>query len=81
MPCQSCEQYVPIKVIGVLLEPDKAIEFKCNCSRVVGFTRSPQAQTYSPPSNWQPDDTPATQFELDSEKRVIYSDPSSIGSV
>jgi hypothetical protein len=78
IPCRSCERCVPIRVIRVLLEPDKAVQFKCNhCNQVVGFTtRSPQARTYSPP----PNHTPVTPFELDSAKRVVYGDPVSIGS-
>lgn len=82
IPCRRCGRHVPIKVIGLLLEPDKAIEFKCkHCSQVVGFTlRSPQTQTYSLSPNWQPDDNPPAPSELDSTKRVIYGDPVSVGS-
>ncbi|CUS09843.1 unnamed protein product [Tuber aestivum] len=78
IPCRRCERCVPIKVIGLLLEPDKATEFKCrHCSQVVGFTvRRPPTQTSSLPQN----DDPAAPFESGSSVRAIYNDPVSIGS-
>ncbi|PWW80140.1 hypothetical protein C7212DRAFT_273739 [Tuber magnatum] len=82
IPCWRCERYVPIKVIGLLLEPDKAIEFKCkHCNQVVGFTvRHPPTQTSAPPPNWRPNGDPAAPFGSDPTGRAICNDPVSTGS-
>ncbi|RPB03372.1 hypothetical protein L873DRAFT_1833833 [Choiromyces venosus 120613-1] len=59
----------------------KEIIIPCQrCKRHVPIKRRPPTQAYSLPPNWRPNDNPAVPFQLDSTKRVIYSDPISIGS-